>query len=186
MAAVGYVAGVADPGKAGLNEPGYSLGEIHRAGVRPVIGSRDQSGANRIIPDIVPLLGQGFVTSHQVIEELGLPERSGFACPFQDALGGPLLPFADCSLQRIVLARHGCDEEMHMVRHHDIASDKPAVSFAHAGPFFQKNGMYMRIRQERPATDHACRDEKDRLFLPDKRKTSQMPRLRHDWMQAGM
>ena len=64
----------------------------------PVFRALHQSGPNRILSDIVPFLGRGFVAAKKMVEDPFLPMRRSY------------LPLAPCARQR-VFERFGPDGE---------------------------------------------------------------------------
>jgi hypothetical protein len=71
-------------------------------------------------------------------------------------------------------------KEMNMIRHHDIASDGPAMTFMQAGPLVAQDVMDGWCRQQWPSSGYARGDEIDRLILPHERQAAQMPLLGHE------
>src|SRR5438094_591059 len=51
-----------------------SINQKNFTRIRPFIGIRDQAGAHRILPQIVPLLRVAFIVSNHVIKEPALPD----------------------------------------------------------------------------------------------------------------
>ncbi len=68
---------------------------------------------------------------------------------------------------------------MGMVRHDDVATDRPAVTVGQSAPFFAKNLMGDDARKPRLAFRHACGDEIDRMSHPHLAQAPQVIVLIH-------
>ncbi len=96
------------------------------APIRPLIRGGNKACAHGVLLNVEPFRGVAGVGSQDVIKESLLPERDRIMVPPVEELGGPFLPFADEGAQRSAL-RCAAAKEMHMVRHHDVRTDAPAM-----------------------------------------------------------
>lgn len=145
---------------------GQSQQGVQGSPIGPVFGGADQSGTDGVLPDIVPFLCVTFLGAQQVIKELGLPELGWVAVSPVQVFGGPLFPFPDEKAEGRVGVPARAAKEMHMVRHHDISSDAPAIENLGVVPDLSQDADGYLIGQKRGTLMHVGRDEVDGGFDP--------------------
>jgi len=145
---------------------GQSQKGVQGSPVGPVFDSADESGAHGVLPDIVPFFSVTFLGAQQVIKELGLPELSWVVVSAVQVFGGPFFPFPDEQAEGRVGVSTCAAKEMHMVRHHDVGSDTPAIESLGVLPDFLEDADGHIIGQERGTFMHVGCDEVDGGFDP--------------------
>ena len=145
---------------------GQSQKGVQGSPVGPIFGAADESGAHGVLPDIVPFFSVTFLGAQQVIKELGLPELSWVVVSAVQVFGGPFFPFPDEQAEGRVGVSTCAAKEMHMVRHHDVGSDTPAIESLGVLPDFLEDADGHIIGQERGTFMHVGWDEVDGGFDP--------------------
>src|SRR6266550_106483 len=108
-----------------------------------------------------------------MVKELFLPRGSGQVQLPRHPLTGPFLPSLHKDWQRLSVQLRRT-KEVHMLRHDDIAADRPAVAIMRGPPFFDQNTGDCVRRQNCSPTKGARRDEIDRPIDPDAFEPAQM------------
>jgi len=104
----------------------------------PIVSSGDQSSTKRILANVLPLLTVALTRSQNMIEEFGLPDGNRISEIPNQTLARPLLPKLHELGQRFCIEFTGA-EEMHVIRHDDITTDRPAMPLPRISPFFNQN-----------------------------------------------
>ena len=141
VAGIASVAGVADPGHNRPDRPARSL-KIDRPRKRPIRRPRHETRSHRIVPNVIPLCAARFFGTQQMIEKLRLPERGRPVDRSRDSLGGPFLPTTDRNRESRFDCRFRRDEKMHVIRHHDVGSDRPSVPWPHSVPLLAQDVVH--------------------------------------------
>ena len=115
------------------------MNRIHAPAIRPIPGTRYQSGPNRICADVLPLLGVAFAIAQAVMKATGLKCSRGGKCFRQ-----PVFPETQPSLNgEIQITRR--TEQMQMVGHQEKIAHQPGGG--RVFPDFVQGALHGRLRQ---------------------------------------
>jgi hypothetical protein len=163
----------AGAGSADINDTAYSISDSISPWNGPVIGLLDQSSTHWILFHVVPFLAVALARAQYVIEEFFLPDRPPLPSARARFVYWSIFPFLHEHWQRFSRQFRPA-KEMHMIRHDDIAPNRPAVAIMRVAPFIAHYGCNFICRQDRSSSERAGGDEINGLIDPDAFKSTQM------------
>ena len=99
------------------------MDEYDLSGVWPLFGFGYQTSANRILPDVVPLLSVALITAEDMIKKAALPDRRA-ACwqdMFCERLLQPSYPWAELKIVG------SADEKMNVIGHDHVSTNSDVM-----------------------------------------------------------
>lgn len=139
------------------------------AGVWPGFGRADQTGADGIFADVIPLFGIALIGAEDVVEEAALPDGI-FACRPDNRFAEVWLKEAEPRGE--IELRVATDEKMNVIGHDHVSTDGDVVLGVGALAEHQERVLHCARSEVWPLPVAAERDEIDRVRSEDELKSS--------------